>query len=222
MDMTKNRRRFVVPKWLLLALVTALLIFAVKSLHDFLAVTRPVGQGILVVEAWIPTPALSESTRIFGSHRYRYLVLVGGPVQGESSSFKHSASYPDLAEDRLGKLGFHSMNLVKVNVPAEPTGRRTLATAAEFRRWLDSSGIQVCCVDILTVGVHARKSWVLFRYALGDRCRVGIISGTASSETGSVPWFLSPRGIWIFVRNLAGYVYAKLLVLSNPRLTLGA
>src|SRR6266699_757420 len=149
-----------------------------------------------------------------------YLVLVGGPIQGNSSPSNHPATYVDLAVNRLEKLGFHSTNLVKVNVPPEPAGLRTLATASEFRRWLDSSATQVCCVDVFTVGVHARKSWVLFRYVLGDHYRVGIISGSGDPDNRGKPWFLSAGAIWTVVRDLAGYVYAKLLVLSNPCLTL--
>jgi hypothetical protein len=37
-----------------------------------------VGEGILVVEAWIPEQTLAESAKIFNSGRYRYLVVVGG------------------------------------------------------------------------------------------------------------------------------------------------
>jgi hypothetical protein len=183
------------------------------SIHDFLAVNNPVGEGILVVEAWIPPQTLTESVNVFNSGRYSYLVVVGGPIQGSSSGSSAPTTYDDLAAKRLEKLGFDTKNLVKISVPGVSAGR-TLASATAVKRWLGSSGTPVCCVDVFTVGVHARKSWVLFQHALGKRYRVGIIAGPVVSYNRRF-WFFSTRGIWLVVRNLAGYVYSKFWILFN-------
>lgn len=197
-------------KLVLFVTIGAALICGVLFLHKFLAVTQPVGEGILVVEAWIPARGLAEAVQVFNSGRYRCLVLVGGP--------RNSSEYPtydDLAARRLDNLGFDTKKLVKVSVPLEPVGRRTLSTAAAVRRWLSSSGAPVCCVDVFTMGTHARKSWVFFRNALGDQYRVGIIAASDGFSNRGGFWFLSRRGIWNFVRNLVGYFYSKIWVLTH-------
>jgi hypothetical protein len=183
------------------------------SVYKFLAVTRPLGEGVLVVDAWVPAQTLAESISIFNSGRYRYLVVLGGPSQ-ETGSRSHSpAADADLAASTLEKLGLDTRKLVKINVPDNSSGR-TLRRATAVRTWLDSSGASTCCVDVFTVGVHARKSWILFRHAVGSRYRVGIVAG---NEFRYPPrfWFISRSGIWIVSRNLAGYFYSKVWIAFN-------
>jgi len=216
--MGRNWRRSLASQQVLLWVTTGIsvaVIFVVISGYGFLAVNNPVGEGVLVVEGWIPAKTLAESAHVFDSGHYRYLVLVGGPMQGSASESNDPTTFADLAASRLEKLGFDTKKLVKVSVPAVSSDR-TLAGATAVKRWLGSSGISVCCVDIFTVGVHARKSWILSRYALGDRYRVGIIAG---SEVSFDPrhWVVSRRGIWIVVRNLAGYGYSKFWILFHGK-----
>jgi hypothetical protein len=182
------------------------------SVYNFLAVTRALGEGILVVDAWIPAQTLAESISIFNSGRYRYLVILRGPTQ-ETTNAVHPVADADLAASSLEKLGLDTRKLVKINVPDNSSGR-TLRRATAVRNWLDRSGVPAYCVDVFTVGVHARKSWILFRYALGSRYRVGIVAG---NEFRYPPrfWFISRTGIWIVSRNLAGYLYSKLWIALN-------
>ena len=221
MSIEGNRRRSLaskrLPLWVAIG-IGVVLIFFVTSIHGFLAVSNPVGEGVLVVEGWIPAKALEESANVFNSGHYRYLVVVGGPAQGRGGKSGDPTTYADLAASRLEKLGFDTGKLVKVDVPAVSLGR-TLAGATEVKRWLCSSGISVCCVDVFTLGTHARKSWVLFRYALGGGYRVGIIAGSQNSYDPRF-WLVSRKGIWVVPRNVAGYVYAKFWILLHRETTL--
>jgi hypothetical protein len=209
-----QRLRVNSSKWILIGLVTAALILAAMSMHSFLAVNNPIGEGILVVEGWIPVPALAESLKAFDSGHYRYVAVVGGPIPGDDGNSENLRTYDDLAAKRLEKLGFDMKKLVKLNVPAASAGDRTIASVTAVKRWLSDSKISVCCVDVFTSGVHARKSLILFRHALGDRYRVGV--STASNVSYDPRrWFFSARGIWLVARNLAGYVYAKFWILFH-------
>src|SRR5438309_8925275 len=101
-------------RWILLGIIGAVLIFIVTSIHSFLAVNNPVGRGILVVEAWIPTQTLAESVSVFNSQHYRYFVVVGGPIQGMGTNSNHATTYVDLAARGLEKLGLDTKKLVKI------------------------------------------------------------------------------------------------------------
>jgi len=195
------------------SITCAVLILIVMSVYKFLAITRPLGEGVLVVDAWIPQQTLAESISIFNSGRYRYLVVLGGPTQEAASSSHSAAADADLAASTLEKLGLDARKLVKINVPDNSSGR-TLRRATAVKTWLDRSQAPTCCVDVFTVGVHARKSWILFRHALGSSYRVGIVAG---NEFRYPPrfWFISRTGIWIVSRNLAGYFYSKLWTAFN-------
>jgi hypothetical protein len=185
----------------------ALLVFLVTSIYGFLAANHPLGEGILVVEGWIPANTLAESVHVFNSGSYQYLVVVGGPIQGTGSVSGPPTTYADLAASRLEQLGFDTKKLIKINVPPV-SSERTLTGAAYVKRWIERSGINVCCVDIFTTGVHARRSWILSRCAFGDSYRVGIIAGPEARFDPKY-WFVSRSGTWLVVRNLAGYAYYK-------------
>lgn len=185
----------------------ALLIFFLTSVYGFLAVNYPLGEGILVVEGWIPAKTLAESVHIFNSGDYQYLVVLGGQIQGTGGAPPHPTTYADLAAARLEQLGLDPKKLIKINIPPV-SSERTLTGAVEVKHWLERSGTKTCCVDIFTVGVHARKSWILSRYALGDTYRVGIIAGP-EADFDPKYWLVSGTGNLLVVRNLAGYAYYK-------------
>jgi len=199
--------------------IAVMVILVLKFVDGFLAVSQPVGEGILAVEAWIPAKPLEESARVFQSGGYRYLVLVGGPMGETGREPGGNASFAELAASRLEKNGFDANKIVKLSDTDEKLGH-TLGGATAVARWLESSGTHVCCVDVFTVGVHARRSWALFRYALGDRYRVGIIAGPQVTYDPS-RWLVSRRGIWIVSRNLAGFLYVKLWILLHGKATSG-
>ena len=222
MSAATHKRGFLGAKRKLLwamAGIAVMVILVLKFVDGFLAVSQPVGEGILAVEAWIPAKPLEESAKVFQSGRYRYLVLVGGPMGDAGQESAGSASFAELAAGRLEKIGFDANKIVKLSDTDEKLGH-TLGGATAVARWLESSGTHVCCVDVFTVGVHARRSWALFRYALGDRYRVGIIAGPQVTYDPN-RWLVSRRGIWIVSRNLAGFLYVKLWILLRGKATSG-
>jgi hypothetical protein len=175
--------------------------------HGFLAVTRPIGRGILVVEAWIPDATLADSLKSYQNGSYRYLVVVGAPEKpGAPSTATHAAA-------ELRDLGFHSDRLVQVDVPYRDLNR-TVATAQALKQWLQTLRDSPRAVDVFTIGVHARKSWILFQAVLGEKYQVGVIAGPEVAYTPRY-WMISRNGIWLVGRNLAGYIYAKLWILVH-------
>lgn len=184
-------------------IVVLLVVVSLLLINHFLTVNRPTGQGILVVEAWIPGEALPQAAQMFQTGAYRYLVVVGSQV----STCEHSPNYADLAVDGLAKLVPAKDKIVKIAMPYQPA-HHTFATANGFKQWFLISGAGTCCIDVYTVGVHSRKSWITFQSVLGSHYRVGVIAGPETSYNPKY-WLLSPRGLWIVARNLAGYLYTR-------------
>jgi hypothetical protein len=193
----------------LIGVAVAMSIFIVISLHDFLAVSNPVGEGIFVVEAWIPVEALAEVQKAFASGRYRYLVVVGYQRQ-QAFSNESNVTDVDRAARELEKRGVDNAILVKIRAPVTST-RKTYTSAVAVKQWLSSSGLPTHCVDVFTVGVHARKSWILFRYALGGSYRVGVIAGTPMYYDPK-RWLLSASGRRLVLRNVGGCLYSEMWI----------
>ncbi len=150
--------------WGLLALVClGLAALYVETIHSFLAVSRPVRGSILVIEGWISSPtALKQAVNEFKSHGYELLVV----GRDEEKPWVPSV---------LVKCGMTESRMVLVPVPHVEKDR-TYASALATRDWLASHEVRSPSIDVFTVGTHARRSWMLFRHALGSRVRVGIIS----------------------------------------------
>jgi len=203
-------------KWVfgLVLVVGSFFLPVLPSIHKFLAVSSPVGQGVLVVEAWIPARTLAESLKAFDSGRYSCVIVVGGPIAGNGRGFHPVQTYDQVAARELENLGLDPNRLVRITVPQVEEGYRTLASAAAVKRWLaDSDSPRF--VDVFTAGVHARKSWAVFRYALAGY-RVGIISGNEYIYNPTF-WFFSTTGIWYVVRNFAGFLYSKFWIPFNAQ-----
>jgi hypothetical protein len=197
----------------IIALVGLLVIvIASATLPAFLAVSAPSGRGVLVVEAWIPKASLMDAVRVFQSGDYQHLVLAGGPMRANEISSPAVGSYADAAEVEVKALNVSPDKVIRI--PVSPASHRTFATAVAVRRWLATSQPSAKSVDVFTAGVHARKSWILFRYALGDGYRVGVIAGPEHSYDSHL-WIFSTRGVRIVCRNVVGYIYFKTAVLLD-------
>jgi hypothetical protein len=133
-DTLTKRGRLLFKKnmpWVLAAICT-LLLWLITSAYRFLAANQPTGEGVLVVEGWIPKSTLAASLSIFNHGHYQYLVVVGGPTQDAGRS---TTTYADLAASRLEHLGFDNKRLIKINVPPVRS-ERTLTGMLDVRRWL--------------------------------------------------------------------------------------
>jgi hypothetical protein len=193
--------------WGRISLAVALGAFAayVLLIHDFLAVSRPVSGQVLIVEGWFPTrPAMREAIEQFTRGKYQLVICVGGPVPDKDGTL--TRSYAELAANRLVELGF-DQKLVRVVAVSEAEDRRTFGSAVAARDWLMRERPDVEAVDVFTLGVHARKSYGIFRKVFEPRFTVGIIAATESAYAPG-RWWASRAGWYIVVRNTLGYLHS--------------
>jgi hypothetical protein len=190
-----------------LAVVLLLVVSALyaTNVHHFLAVNRPVGGEVLVVEAWIDDPATLEGAAktILGG-RYRTVVCVA--VDESAAGGITHADDASQVVTKLVDLGVppHLLHALRVE---HADLDRTYSSALAVRTWLQRERIRAPSLDVFTIGVHARKSWLLYRQAFEPQTKVGIISGP-HSQYPSNRWWLSGRGVYLVARNTVGYVYA--------------
>ncbi len=207
-----KKRELTVPTvwgWLALLLLSSVVLFsALRFSHSFLAITRPVGGGIMVIEGWIPDDALKAATEYFQRESYSTIVVTGGPL--ESGSFlKEYADYSKLGAATLRKLGVPDSSLI--SVPAPYVSRdRTLTSAMVFKHWLDSTGYKCTKLDLYSFDAHSRRSAMLFRRALGKEVRVGVVA-LPDFSYDSRNWWKTSSGFRMVVGEMIAYVYAFLI-----------
>ncbi len=198
-----KKQQFWVPTlwgWLLLLIALAFMIAGyVRNIQSFLAVSEPVQAQILAVERWIPPYALEGAASEFKDHGYDLLVVLGQDRRWVAPI--------------LEKAGVDERRIV--TVPIQPVVKdRTFAFAVALRNWLSSSGMSGKAVNVFTLGVHARRSWLLFREALGPGSVVGVISYEDPYYDPN-RWWETSEGFKTILDETIAYIYNAAYFLSG-------
>ena len=161
----------------------------------------------MVVEGWAPDYALEQIPRIFREGGYKHLLVTGTEIERGSYILSQN-NYAQLASNTLRRVGMPEDKIV-VLPSARVERDRTYTTAIEVRDWMRRTQ-SVEAVDVLTIGPHARRSWLLYRLALGTGRNVGIIS-FPSQEYDPNFWWKTSNGVRDVVDETVAYVYARVL-----------
>jgi len=122
---------------------------------------------------------------------------------------KAFATYADYASNKLVEFGLDRE--VVTSVPYfKNSYQSTRASFQALREWLENSPAGIQAVNVYTVGVHARKSFILCRKTLGAGMAVGVISAPPKNYAPK-RWWLSKIGIRLVFKNFVGYLYAMLV-----------
>ena len=188
--------------WILIFLLLCFSIgFYTKSIHSFLSVSRPVQAQILAVDEWIPPQALESAASEFKERGYAHLVVLGDERRWVAPI--------------LASAGVNEKRIVAIHFETVRKDR-TFASAVALRDWLLSSGMSGKAVNLFTLGVHARRSWLLFREALGPGSRVGVIA-CANPEYDPNKWWESSAGFKTVIDETIAYIYTELFFFPDNK-----
>lgn len=199
--------------WFLLSLM--LLIFigsGISLLHPFLAVTRPIGAGALIIEGWVPDYCYDSAVVYFNRGDYRKIFVTGGPVESGSRLLEFG-NYAVLGSRTLAKCGVPDSLVTAVPAPHSRIDR-TWGSAVAFKQWLDSAGLPVTTFDLLSQSTHTRRSTLFFRRALGKKYRVGSVA-IADPDYDPRRWWTSSKGFRQTVDESIAYIYALFFIFSH-------
>jgi len=205
-----QRREVLLPTWrgwLFLMLIGAGLIFvAAKEVTPFLAITDPVSGGDLVVEGWVPDYAFEQAIAEFKRNKYGKIYVTGGPIEEGAALFDHM-TYAERGAAIVRSKGLPA-DVVQV-VPAPHVDRdRTYASATALKNWQLDHGISSKSYHIMTIGLHARRTRLLFQEALDKGAVVGI---TAIEDRSFDPkhWWKTSAGVRTVIGETIAYVYSR-------------
>jgi hypothetical protein len=219
-----KRKEIWVPTWagwvLGLGILALAFVVALVSLVPFLAPVRPLSGGVLVVEGWLPDSALEEAKKVFESRPYQRLLVTGVPID-QGLFITQATNYAQLATITLRHLGVKAEAVVPVTCPEVPRDR-TYATARQVRAWLDANGGPET-LDVLTMGVHARRTWLLYQLALGQRYQAGVIAAK-DDRYDPKAWWKTSSGFRTVTSEAIAYCYAKVFFspAQGPALSAGS
>ncbi len=178
---------------LLVVVVLAAATIAIgRHLGDWLAVTAraagPAGGGArtLVVEGWMDEHALDAAVAVHRLGHYDRILVSGGPIEDLAWNPRWK-TYPERAADFLAGRGLAPPVLVAVPAPASAQDR-TFLSAVVVRDWMTANAVPLDAVDLVSAGVHARRSRQVFRMAFGPQTEVGVVAVRGRDEDPAHWW----------------------------------
>lgn len=173
-----------------------------EYIHQFLGISEPVQANVLAVEEWISPCAMEGAAYEFQAHGCTLLVVLGDERR-----------WVPLA---LEKAGVDEKKIVAVHF--DPGRKdRTFAAAVALRNWFLSSGMSGEPVNLFALGVHARRSLLLFHEALGPDWEFGIIS-CENPNYDPQKWWESSEGFKTVLDETLAYIYTRLYFLPANKI----
>ena len=207
-----RRREMTVPTLRGLSVAALLVVGAgiafFRCVQPFLAVNRPLGADVMVMEGWIPDYAMREALYAFRAHPYKLLITTGGPMP-QGMAYSAYGTYAQFAAATLKDFGLGADSLVAV--PSPDVGRdRTHQEGVSLKACLRAHPGAFTSVDLVSFSSHARRSRLLYRMALGPDVRVGVY---APRDIGYDPaaWWKTSNGIRRVSDEVIAYLYVKLV-----------
>ena len=177
------------------------------GIHPFLAITQRVETDTLVVEGWIHDNAILAAAAEFTNRNYSRVYSTGGPVVGSAGYINDFNTAASVGADRLKAAGLAS-NVVYM-VPSQARDReRTYGAAVALRRWFANHGTSVRRINVVTEGVHSRRTRLLFEKAFGPDVEIGVIS-IPHSDYDAKRWWRYSEGVKEVAIDTVAYIYAR-------------
>ncbi len=186
---------------LLLALLALLGIALARGANSLLAPTEPArgadgrGARTLVVEGWLDAGELAQAVGVYRRASYDRVLTTGGPIERWDEP-GGAANYAERAAAHLRTHGLADVPLIALPAPASAQ-ERTYLSAVMVRDWAARSGLPLQAIDVFSAGVHARRSRLLYRMALGKGVEVGVIAAQPSAAYSTIDpqrWWASSAG----------------------------
>jgi len=161
------------------------------------------------VEGWIHEYAIRAAMEEFRSSSYQQVLTTGGPVEGTGGYINDYQTSASVGADLLKKNGLPNESVQMV--PSRVMDRdRTYGSAVALRNWFRENNSPVRSINVVTEDVHARRTGLLFRKALGDDVAVGVIA-VPNPDYDSRYWWRYSQGVKDVVSETVAFIYAKLL-----------
>lgn len=178
--------------WLVLLLVLMLLYrIWLGNVSGWLSLNQPVKAKTLVVEGWVEDYALRNAVDYYERNNYKHLIVTGIPITQwyDYVVFKNTA---EGAAAVIRSDGFKD-SIFQAVIPRSVTINRTYSTAVATRILFEAHPDWGKAFNVYTVGVHSRRSHLMFERAFGSAYNIGVIADTDRTFDPK-HWWKSSKG----------------------------
>ncbi len=191
--------------WLVLLLMLALLFrIWMGTVCTWLSLNKPVKAKTLVVEGWIEDYALKNAIIFYRENHYNRLVVTGIPI----THWSDFVAFKNTAEGAIAVIkrdGFTD-TIYRAVIPRSVTINRTYNTAVATRMLYEKHPGWRKAFNVYSVGVHARRSHLMFERAFGDNYKIGIIADTDRTFDPKY-WWKTSKGFRNVSNEFVAFTY---------------
>ena len=130
-----------------------------------------------------------------------------GAIGGGNRTYNAYESHPQIIRNKIISFGLDSLKVVALTTKMT-TFNRTLVSALAVREWLKSSGLSVKGINVVSRGIHSRRTLITYKRVLNKTKNVGIISLPERVEEASV----KNSTLRVFVEML-DYLYYNIILI---------
>lgn len=195
--------------------IVALTVFRLSAplLYRGLAAGRPLPDAdYLVVEGWVNDRDLPHVIEIANARESLHVLVTGGPLELGSMLLEYG-DYARLTAARLRAAGVAAERITAVPAPPTRKDRTYNAARALARHWRER-GTAGGRLNLVTRGVHARRSARLYRKALGREFEVGVI--VLPDEFDAHDWWKGSQGFRNVAYEWLALLYTQVFLLFAP------
>ena len=207
---TIQKRRVLTPVgWAVFSIAFgSVLVSMILFIHSFLAPIKPVEGGVLVVIGQFSDYSLKEIKDRFEEGHYKLLVTVGGKYTTGHPMAQYK-SEADWTASRLNAQGVLLGKIIPIAITIYPMKDRTYHKALAVKKGLNKAGFAQASIDVVSSGVHARRTWLLFEKVFPS-VDVGIIAIRPDNYDTS-RWWLFSEGVRSVIAESVAYLYARFI-----------
>ena len=190
---------------ILIAIGSLGLLFCLKG-EAFLSPTERLPAKVLVVEGWIGIEGIRAAKAEFERDGYDFIVTTGG-LTGERWK-EQRWSYAEMAEKELIRCGVSKDRIIMAPAP-DVDSQRTFESAMAVRKSLLAHGNPPEALNVFTLGVHARRSRLIFTKSFPPGTKVGVIAWVPPGYE-SPQWWRSSERADDLLKETAGFLFEAL------------
>ena len=221
----RERRGFTLLGWgILSGTLVVLIVLLILTIYPFLAPTQSVQGKGLVVDQMLPNYALKKVRDRFQNGNYQLLVTSGGELPAmpavicklvETCRDGHLSRYKTKAQLNAATLAAQGVPPEKIIAASAPSVQkdRTYAAALEVKKQLDEKGLFPASLDVVSLGAHSRRTWIIYQMVFSPETQIGVYS-IKPYDYDPERWWSSSAGVRTIISETIAYLYARLIF--NP------
>jgi DUF218 domain len=174
------------------------------TIHPFLAKTNSIKTSNLIVEGWVPDYCLKKVDSIYNTGTIKHIFVTGGPIERGSYLMQYT-TFANLGALSLKSAGVPDSVISVVPAPFVIKDR-TFTSAISLHTWLLENKIELNDATIVTLGVHSRRSLMVFKKVFPES-NLGVLS-VSNHDYDPDRWFFSSEGVKTVITETISFLYS--------------